>query len=71
MSMKKLINQLKMLKHRPRLFWHRLYIRKNEFHKSLNTDPAIFDMNTKDRNNYIIDLIRRRDIAHNRDLNNK
>lgn len=63
--------ELVMLKHRPRLFWDRLWIRKDEFHASLDMNVrACFDMNEKDRNEYIIDLIRRRNIAHERDLEN-
>ena len=69
MNMENIIYQIKMLKHRPRLFWHRLWIRKNEFHKSLNQDfEALMDMNEADRDKYTKDLIRRRKIAHNRDL---
>jgi len=63
--------QLRMLKHRPRLWWHRLWVRKDEFHYSLSMDSeALFDMNERDREKYSMDLIRRRQIAHQRDLGN-
>ena len=61
--------QLKLLKHRPRQFWNRLYIRKDEFHKSLDLDLKLMvDLNKEDQKKYLLDLIRRRDIAHRRDL---
>lgn len=61
--------QLKLLKHRPRQFWNRLYIRKDEFHKSLDLDlKLMMDLNKEDQKKYLLDLIRRRDIAHRRDL---
>ena len=64
-----ILYQLKMLKHRPRLFWHRLWIRKDEFHSSLSYDAdAWLDMNEKERDFYSKDLIKRRIIAHERDL---
>ena len=61
--------QLKMLRHRPRLLWNMAWVRRDEFHRSLNMDLfAMLDMNKKDRSAYIMDLVRRREIAHNRDL---
>lgn len=64
-----LVYQLKMLKHRPRLWWNKLFIRSNEFHSSLDMDAyALVDMNENDRKKYIADLIRRRNIAHERDM---
>lgn len=60
--------QLNMLKHRPRLFWNRLWIRKDEFHPSLDMDAlAMLTMNSQDRDAYIADLIRRREIAHRKE----
>jgi hypothetical protein len=51
------------------LFWYRLWIRKNEFHKSLAIDPwAVIDMPTEWKEAYYADLTRRRTIAHERDL---
>ncbi|OQA38740.1 MAG: hypothetical protein BWY51_00782 [Parcubacteria group bacterium ADurb.Bin316] len=51
------------------LWWHRLYIRKDEFHRSLNMDgAAMLEMNEKERKKYLADLVRRREIAHQRDL---
>ena len=61
--------QARMLKHRPRLWWHRLWIRRDEFHRSLDMDSyAMLDMNEEDSKAYINDLMRRRQIAHERDL---
>lgn len=48
--------------------WNKLYIRKNEFHSSL--DLSMLYMNEKERERYMVDLIKRRNVAHNRDLNN-
>ena len=54
---------------RIKLWWYRLYIRRDEFHKSLNTDSeALLVMDRWDRREYFIDLNRRRRIAHKRDL---
>jgi len=64
-----MIYQLKMLKHRPKLFWNSLFIREDEFHTSLDMDAFVMlDMNKEDKSKYIRDLCKRRDIAHNRDL---
>ena len=61
--------QLKMLKHRPRLFWYRLWIRKDEFHISLSYDAdAWLDMNENEREAYSKDLVKRRIAAHERDF---
>lgn len=60
---------MKMLKHRPKLWWDRLYIREDEFHHSLDMDANIMmDMNERDREKYIADLVRRRQIAHDREM---
>lgn len=54
---------------RIKLWWCRLWIRKNEFHKSLNMDiEAMIVMNDKEQAAYINDLLRRRETAHQRDL---
>jgi hypothetical protein len=51
-----------------RLLWFRLWIRKDEFHKSLNTDrEALMVMNSEEREKYVNDLIKRRNIAHRRE----
>ncbi len=50
---------------RVRLSWHRLYVRKDEFHPSLHID--IFSFKVEDSGTYMDDLLRRRDIAHRRD----
>ncbi|MEA1936606.1 MAG: hypothetical protein U9N04_00660 [Patescibacteria group bacterium] len=50
------------------LFWHRLYIRKDEFHPSLDIDmSAMLEMNEKEKEEYLTDLVRRRKVAHRRD----
>ena len=55
---------------RLRLWWAHLYIRKNEFHHSLNMDgEALITMNTKQKDKYMKDLIQRRKIAHERGMN--
>jgi hypothetical protein len=61
--------QFKLLKHRPRLIWNSLYIRKDEFDKSLDLDiESMKDMNNKDRGQYLINLSKRREIAHYREI---
>lgn len=53
---------------RLRLWWSRLYLRKDEFHSSLSLDPfAYTEMNKEQRSKYLIDLARRRSIAHEKD----
>ncbi len=70
--LEKIKYQIKMLKHRPRLFWHKLYIRADEFHKSLDLDvAAMADMNIKDRKLYLRNLSRLRHIAHVRSASSK
>ena len=52
-----------------KLRWNRLWVRKNEFHSSLNMDAnAMLSMSQKQRSAYTNDLYRRRQIAHERDL---
>ena len=54
---------------RIKLWWYALWVRKDEFHKSLNMDGrSMFKMNEKERRKYINDLVRRRNIAHDRTL---
>lgn len=51
------------------LWWYRLWIRKDEFHDSLDIDlGAAFVMNDEELKKYKEDLYRRRDIAHRRDF---
>lgn len=51
------------------LWWHRLWIRKDEFHCSLNMDTeAMLEMNGVETEKYLTDLLRRRMIAHRQDL---
>ncbi len=52
-----------------RLWWHRLWIRKNEFHPSLDSDADyVVCLEHEQRHLYWGDLARRRGIAHQRDL---
>jgi hypothetical protein len=52
------------------LWWYRLWIREDEFHRSLDMDLlAMRAMNKKQKERYLEDLSRRRRIAHERDLN--
>lgn len=54
---------------RVRLWWHRLFIRKDEFHRSLDMDTdAMVRMTEAEQKEYRWDLVRRRNIAHERDL---
>jgi len=50
------------------LWWYRLWIRKDEFHQSLATDPALICMNEEEKLKYFDDLYRRRALAHKRSL---
>jgi len=51
------------------LFWHRLWIRKDEFHPSLDMDgAAMLQMDKDEMKKYLKDLNHRREIAHERDL---
>jgi len=57
------------LKNRLVLFWNRLWIRKGEFHKSLNFNGDMyFKMIEEEQEKYEEDLIKRRHIAHEKDL---
>lgn len=52
-----------------RLWWNRLFIRKDEFHHSLEMDVfAMLRMTDREQKDYLRDLVRRRNIAHERDL---
>ena len=54
---------------RIKLWWYQLFVRKNEFHPSLNADTeAMMVMDEKELGKYYEDLGKRRAIAHNRDL---
>ena len=54
------------------LWWYKLYIRRNEFHKSLNTDiDAMLVMDEDELVAYFNDLYRRRKIAHQREFHRK
>jgi hypothetical protein len=48
-----------------KLQWHRLWIRKDEFHSSLDMDVnAMLDMDEKQLKRYLGDLDKRRQISH-------
>lgn len=52
-----------------KLWWYRLWIRKNEFHKSLDMDCEAFsEMNCQQRVKYSTDLARRRSISCKKSL---
>lgn len=60
------------LRDRPKLFWNRLWIRKDEFHPSLDIDPIASSYMTKEeRELYYKDIVRRREIAHRLDNINR
>ena len=49
--------------------WHILYIRKNEFHKSLDMDIEYMDLlSNKGRAEYLANLVVRRKLAHYNDV---
>jgi len=55
-----------------KLQWNRLWIRKDEFHKSLAWDgDAVLGINKEQTRAYVEDLAKRRHIAHERDLMKK
>ncbi len=61
--------QCGLLKHRPRIVWHKLWVRRDEFHPSLDMDvAAMLNMNHTDKRNYLDNLTLRRRMAHDRDL---
>lgn len=52
-----------------KMWWGKLFVRKDEFHKSLDMDPeALMVMNKKELREYYQDLAKRRAIAHERQL---
>jgi len=52
-----------------KLLWYKLWIRKDEFHKSLDLDiNAMLVMNREQREKYYKEIENRRHIAHERDL---
>ncbi len=54
---------------RLKLWWHRLWIRRNEFHKTLNIDTSFrWVMCDCEWDAYCADVAYRRGIAHERDL---
>lgn len=54
---------------RIKLWWYRLFVRKDEFHSSLSTDFEVMQvMNEDELSRYYSDLNRRREAAHKRSL---
>ncbi len=52
-----------------KLQWYRLWVREDEAHQSLDMDIlALLDMNPQQREAYMWDLVRRRQISHERDI---
>ena len=52
-----------------KLWWQRLWVRKDEFHQSLNYDSEIaMYMCECEKARYSRDLVKRRSVAHERDL---
>ena len=46
-------------------WWHRLYIRKDDLHNSLDIDhEAILEMNEQETREYLNNIVYRRRIAH-------
>ena len=58
------------LRCRLKVWWQRLWIRRDEFHRTLNADhDALLHMCDCERRRYWADIARRRGIAHERHLN--
>lgn len=64
--------KLRLLPYQPKIFWYRLWIRKDEFHRSLSSciDYQLI-LNDDDRAKFRNDVERRRRIAHERDMNRR
>jgi hypothetical protein len=53
----------------PKLWWDRLWIREDEFHQSLSMDAEMMsEMTPGEQKEYLEDLVKRREIAHQRDM---
>ncbi len=66
----KLKYKFALLPFQPKLFWYRLWIRKDEFHVSLHLDPILMiKMDSQDTYFYLMDIYKRRKIAHERGMN--
>jgi len=58
------------LRTRIKIAWDKLWIREDEFHSSLDMDiNSMLDMDDKERDDYLKDLTKRRNIAHKNDIN--
>ena len=54
---------------RMRLFWAQMWVRKDEFHRSLDIDmEAMMQMDREQQRQYLERINKRREIAHKRDL---
>lgn len=52
-----------------KLWWHRLWIRQDEFHNAFNIDlEAMSYMSREEQEFYLAELTKRRHIAHERDM---
>ncbi len=57
------------LRSRFRWWWARLFVRKDEFHPTLDMNyVCMLGMTEEQKKAYLSDLVRRRQIAHERDL---
>lgn len=62
-----LLYYLNIIPHLPRHIWNILWIREDEFHKSLNMDVSLLlSLNDRHKEIYIINLEKRRRKAHER-----
>ena len=62
---------LRCMRYTLRHKWYMLWIRKDEFHKSLDIDMEYVQYCKVDLNEHLKELSMRREIAHNRDLRDK
>lgn len=69
MSMRRIWNKGTPLRIRLRVWWARLWVRRDEFHRSLSLDAeAMSHMCDCERKRYALDLAERRLAAHEADL---
>lgn len=71
-ALNRITYQLSILKYRPKLWWNRLWIRRDEFHPTLDMNHDILvALNKEDRVSYIKDIVRRNRLVHQRDIERK
>jgi len=58
------------LKTMVKIFWHELWVRKDEFHSSLDMlhPYEMLSLTKKQRDEYLLTLVQRRNIAHEREI---